>query len=240
MSCANKLSDEELALLRLGPMSPMEATGPCPEGDRDVLTGAQQTAWTAQEKQETWQSVNERLEKAIEQLRHTSHALQATNQELCSLNNELEMMNEEVEILRKEVNRLGEDYTHTLDHMPYPVVLVDTDGKIRVWNAAAQQLFNLAPDAAIGIDLSEIPVQPSLGQALSREHRAVVERGVPLMLRNQLVHVQRAIHRMDVQFASLNRDHSGTGVLVMFMSNSARDGVVSRCEQNNLMDGAAS
>jgi PAS domain-containing protein len=150
------------------------------------------------------------------------------------------MMNQEVEMLSHEVVRLRDGYRHILDHVPYPAVLADKDGKIEVWNAAARQLFNLAPYASVGIDLSEIPVQPSLRQALRGKHRAVVERGTPFVLRNQLVHVKRAIHRMDVHFTSISRDRCSADVLVAFMSSPAWDGVVTPDEQNKLVDSAAS
>ena len=99
-----------------------------------------------------------------------------------------------------------------------------------------QQLFNLAPDASVGIGPSEIPVQTSLGQAFSRKHRTVVERDTPLMLRNQLVHVKRAVHRLDVNFASISRHRCNADVLVAFMSSPAWDGVVTLCERNNPLD----
>jgi PAS domain-containing protein len=100
---------------------------------------------------------------------------------------------------------------YTLDHVPYPALLADSAGKIKLWNRAAQQMFNLLDDAHAGIDLSEIAVQPSLRQILSRKHRAVVERGSALVLRNQVVQVTAALYRMDVHFASLS-----AGILVVF------------------------
>jgi two-component system CheB/CheR fusion protein len=185
--------------------------------------------------------VNERLEDAIDQLRLANEALHRTSNELGALNNQLEIMNEEVDSLSREIERLRDGYTHALDHMPFPAVLTDKEGKIEAWNTAAQQLFHLAFDVSVGIDLSEFPVQPSLGQALSRKHRAVMEGGTT-PLRNQLLYVKRAIHRMDVHFTSLSRERSSQGVLVMFVSSPARDGVVSLWEQNGneMVDSAAS
>jgi nitrogen fixation/metabolism regulation signal transduction histidine kinase len=183
--------------------------------------------------------VNERLEKAIEQLRLANKALEVTGHELGTLNNQLEMMHEEMEKLSQEVVRLRDGYAHALDHLPYPVVLADKEGKIEAWNTSAQKLFHLSLDAWVGIDLSEFPVQPSLGRALRRKHRAVVEGGSASMLSNQLVHVKRAIHRMDVHFTSLSRERSSHGVLVMFLTSPARDEVVSAWERNKV-DSAAS
>jgi nitrogen fixation/metabolism regulation signal transduction histidine kinase len=191
---------------------------------------------------EALELVNERLEEAIEQLRLASEALQVTGHELATLNNQLEMMNEEMERLSQEVVRLRSGYVHTLNHVPYPVVLADEEGKIETWNIAARQLFHPALDGVVGIDLSEFPVQPSLGRALRRKHRAVMEGGTALMLSNQLVHVKRAIHRMDVHFTLLSRGPLSHGVLIAFVSSSAREKVAAALELsgNSMADSAAS
>jgi PAS domain-containing protein len=94
--------------------------------------------------------------------------------------------------------------------------MVDEDGTIEACNAAAQQLFNLEVLAPTGIDLGEIPVQPALRKTLSRKHRAALEHGHPLMLKDQAIQVGRTVHRMDVQFTSPG--------LVIFMSSPAREG----------------
>src|ERR1700677_345172 len=99
--------------------------------------------------------VNEQLEAAIEQLRLANEALQVTSHELGALNHQLEMMSEEVENLSQEVVRLRAGYSNAFNHIPYPVVLVDKKGKVEAWNTAAQQLFHLASDASVGMDLSE-------------------------------------------------------------------------------------
>ncbi len=185
--------------------------------------------------------VNERLEEAIEQLRLANEALQITSHELGALNNQLEMMSEEVENLSQEVVRLRAGYSHALNHIPYPVVLVDNKGKIEAWNNAAEQLFHLAPDASVGMDLSEFPVQPSLGKTLCRKHRVVMAGGAAPALRNQLLHVKRAIHRMDVQFTAFSRERSNHGVLVTFVSSPARDGLITVwARHDNMVDSAAS
>jgi PAS domain-containing protein len=101
-----------------------------------------------------------KIGKAIEQLRLANGALHSTNQELWSLNTQLEMLNQEVEMLTEEVVRLRAGHMRTLDHVPYPVVLPDKDGKIEVWNAAAQQLFNLAPDASVDSRLDMVRLEP--------------------------------------------------------------------------------
>ena len=155
--------------------------------------------------------VNRQVENAIEQLRLANQALVATHQELHSLTSLVESMHHELDMLSDEIVRLRAGYACTLDHVPHAVLLADVEGKVEIWNQSAQQMFNLESDASTGIDLWEIPVQPSLRQILTQKHRAVVERGSALMLKNQLVQVKPALYRVDVHFASL----SG-GVLMVF------------------------
>jgi transcriptional regulator with PAS, ATPase and Fis domain len=175
-------------------------------------------------KQEALESVNEQLEKAIEQMRVTSEALLATQRELHSLTTLLDTMQHEVELLSHELVRLKDSYVYTLDHVPYPALLADSAGKVKLWNRAAQQMFNLSDNAHVGIDLSEIAVQPSLRQILSRKHRTVVEHGSALVLRNQVVQVRAALYRTDVHFASLS-----AGILVVF-----RDTIAGRQDQKKM------
>jgi transcriptional regulator with PAS, ATPase and Fis domain len=162
-------------------------------------------------KQEALELVNEQLEKAIEQMRLANEALLATQQELHSLTRLVDSMHREVEVLSHELVRLRDGYVHTLDHLPYPALLTDRVGKVELCNRAAQRMFNIANDAYAGIDLCDIPVQPSLRQILSRKHRGVLKRGSALVLRNQVVQVKAALYRMDVHFASLS-----AGILVVF------------------------
>jgi PAS domain-containing protein len=162
--------------------------------------------------------LNTRLAKAIGQLQLANQTLKATRHEMHSLDEQLDIMSQEIEILHREVLRLRDGYSQTLDHVPYPAFMADADGRIEACNAAAQRLFNLAPRRAANIDLSEIPVQPSLKKTICRKHRAAVERGHPLVVKDLVVQVGRATHRMDVQFTSQG--------LVIFMRSPAREGAV--------------
>jgi transcriptional regulator of aromatic amino acid metabolism len=172
----------------------------------------------------TLDAVNKQLEKAIEQLRVSNAALLSTRQDLRSLTTLLDTMQQEVEVLGYELKRLKDGYVHTLDHVPYPVLLSDAAGKVELWNRAAQRIFNLADDVCPGIDLSQIPVQPSLRQILTRKHRTVVESGGTVVLRNQVVQVTAALYRMDVHLISLT-----AGILVVF-----RDTIAGLREQEKM------
>ncbi len=163
-------------------------------------------------------SLNRRLQKATGQLQLANESLRVTRRDLCLLDEQLDILNQEAEVLSREIVRLRDSYSHTLNHVPYPALMADEDGTIEAWNSAAQELLNLAAVASAAIDLSEIPVQPALRKTISRKHRAAVEHGHPLTLKDQAIQVGRTTHRMDVQFTS----HG----LVIFMSSPARDGTV--------------
>lgn len=161
--------------------------------------------------------VNETLERALAELDASNRELEAAHRELRLLNEDLERTHREMESLASDLNRLGERYLYTLDQMPYAVALVGSDGRIQFWNDAASRLFGLEPDAAVGLHLDRIPVQQPLRQALNRKYRAVIERGSSVMLRNQLLRCNHALHRVNVHFASLHPQTSSEGVLVMFV-----------------------
>jgi PAS domain-containing protein len=182
-------------------------------------------SWPASESSPgTLDAVNEQLEKAIKQMRVSNAALVATRQELHSLASILDTMQQEVEMLSHELKRLKDGYVHTLDHVPYPVLLSDGAGRVEFWNSAAQRIFNLEDDVDAGIDLCQIPVQPSLRQILARKHRAVMESGGTVELRNQVVQVTAALYRMDVHLTSLS-----AGILVVF-----RDTIAGLKEQEKI------
>jgi len=162
--------------------------------------------------------LNDKLAKAMEQLQLANEVLRAARHEIGSLDQQLDIMCQEVEVLSREVARLKDGYSHTLNHVPYPAVMADEDGVIEAWNAAAQRLFKLAAPPPTSMDLSDIPVQPSLRKTLSRKHRAAVEHGHSLMLKGQVIHVGRTTRHMDVQFTAQG--------LVIFMSSLAREGTI--------------
>lgn len=172
----------------------------------------------------TLDAVNEELEKAIEQMRVSNAALLATRQGLHSLTALLDTMQQEVEMLSHELKRLKDSYAHTLDHVPYPVLLSDGTGRVEFWNRAAERIFKLADEIHAGVDLSQIPVQPSLRQILTRKHRAVAESGGTVVLSNQVVQVTAALYRMDVHLTSLS-----AGILVVF-----RDTIAGLKEQEKM------
>jgi two-component system, chemotaxis family, CheB/CheR fusion protein len=162
---------------------------------------------------EELQSTNEELETTNEELQSTNEELETTNEELQSLNEELENMNDELEARTLELNNLTARYAETLKQLPWPVMLVDREERIQLWNASAQKLFGVGMTSVVGVALDQLPVEAELRKVLIRRCRAVLERGEPSTLRSQRI----GKGAFNVQFTPISRDETIVdGVMVMF------------------------
>ena len=165
---------------------------------------------------EELQSTNEELETTNEELQSTNEELETTNEELQSLNEELENMNEELEFRTRELDSLNSRYAETLERMPWAVTVLDSDGKVQFWNSAAQKLFDLQANSVIGLELSQLPIQPPLRDALVRRRKAMNEGKTPALLRNQELNLKRSTLKFDVHLTPLSRDGGKPSLLLMF------------------------
>jgi len=165
---------------------------------------------------EELQSTNEELETTNEELQSTNEELETTNEELQSLNEELENMNEELEFRTRELDSLNSRYADTLERMPWAVAVLDSDGKVQFWNSAAQKLFDMEARSVIGLELSQLPIQPALRDALVRRRKAMDERNTPMLLRNQELKTKRSTSMFDVHLTPLSHDGGKPSLLLMF------------------------
>jgi two-component system CheB/CheR fusion protein len=165
---------------------------------------------------EELQSTNEELETTNEELQSTNEELETTNEELQSLNEELENMNDELEQRTRELHEVTSRYAETLRRMPWPVMLVDREEKIQLWNAAAQKLFGVTATSVIGVALDRLPVEQSLSRTLLRRFRAVLKSQKGGVLRNLAFRIGAARQVLDVHFTPIARDAAMEGVLIMF------------------------
>jgi len=172
---------------------------------------------------EELQSTNEELETTNEELQSTNEELETTNEELQSLNEELENMNEELGVRTQELDALNSRYAETLERMPWAVTVLDSNGKVQFWNSAAQRLFDLQANAVIGLELGQLPIQPSLRDALVRRRRSIAEGNTPAQLRNQELKLRRSTVRFDVHLTPLSHDGSKPNLLVMFAPQSGEN-----------------
>ncbi|HET7752055.1 MAG TPA: CheR family methyltransferase [Terriglobales bacterium] len=165
---------------------------------------------------EELQSTNEELETTNEELQSTNEELETTNEELHSLNEELENMNDELEQRTRELHDLTSRYAETLRRMPWPVMLVDREEKIQLWNAAAQKLFGVSATSVVGVSIDRLPLEQSLSRTLIRRYRAVLKNQKGAVLHHLAFHIGAARQAFDVHFTPIARDAAMEGVLIMF------------------------
>src|SRR5690348_949014 len=171
---------------------------------------------------EELQSTNEELETTNEELQSTNEELETTNEELQSLNEELENMNDELEQRTRELHEVTVRYAETLRRMPWPVMLVDREEKIQLWNAAAQKLFGVSATAVVSVAMDRLPLEQSLSRTLVRRSRAVLKSQKGAVLHNLEFRIGAARQVFDVHFTPIARDAAMEGVLIMFGGPSAR------------------
>ncbi|HEU4520432.1 MAG TPA: chemotaxis protein CheB, partial [Thermoanaerobaculia bacterium] len=84
---------------------------------------------------EELQSANEELQSTIEELETAKEELQSTNEELSTLNDELRLRNADLIVL-------GDDLMNLLSSIDTPVIMVDRDLVIRLFNPTAERIFS--------------------------------------------------------------------------------------------------
>lgn len=164
---------------------------------------------------EELQSTNEELETTNEDLQSTNEELETTNEELQSLNEELETTNEELSSRTRELDEVNARYSEMMERMPWPVLLVNNDTLIYMFNSAAQKLFGFAHPSEKGMKLAELPLNNTARQALMRRHRSVIHTGKQSNIHNTHLITNRFDGVADIHFTPLSTD-TGHGVIVMF------------------------
>jgi two-component system CheB/CheR fusion protein len=167
---------------------------------------------------EELQSTNEELETTNEELQSTNEELETTNEELQSLNEELETTNEELSSRTRELDEVNSRYSEMMERMPWPVLLVNDDGVVYMFNSAAQKLFGFASPSDKGMKLQELPLDTTARQAILRRHRAVLLSNRQSNLLDFHLTTNRFEGLADIHFTPLSND-TGQGVIVMFQIN---------------------
>ncbi len=166
---------------------------------------------------EELQSTNEELETTNEELQSTNEELETTNEELQSVNEELENMNEELESRTSELNSLASRYAQTLHRMPWPVIVVDKEEQVQIWNTAAQRMLGFSDESAVGIKLEQLPLQPAAMRSMLRRARMAVLNGKAYVLHGQSISAAAQPTLYDIHFTPVMQ--SGTRVeevLILF------------------------
>jgi two-component system, chemotaxis family, CheB/CheR fusion protein len=101
---------------------------------------------------EEYEATNEELQSASEESQSSNEELQSINEELETSKEELESSNEELITLNEELNnrnselgRLNSDLVNLLGSVQMPILMLDSQHRIRRFTSAAEKLLNLIP-----------------------------------------------------------------------------------------------
>jgi two-component system CheB/CheR fusion protein len=94
---------------------------------------------------EELRSANEEIQSSNEELQSTNEELETAKEELQSSNEELMTLNEELEHRNDELAHVNNDLLNLLASVDLPIVMLDSDLRIRRFNPSAQRTLNLIP-----------------------------------------------------------------------------------------------
>jgi two-component system CheB/CheR fusion protein len=128
---------------------------------------------------EELQSANEELQTTNEELQSTNEELETTNEELQSTNAELDATNRELAHRTEEMNSLGFVQRATIRSLSAAVVVLDADGRIKMWNLAAERLLGIPENEAVGQLLWSLDV-PGLERTVLQKMRKSISKKAPM------------------------------------------------------------
>ncbi len=197
-----ELGDENDRRTYEAEITPVTVEDTAPEGAvitfTDVTDYARLVADYAKSKREL-ESAFEELQSTVEELEMTNEELQSSNEELETTNEELQSANEELQTANEELASTGDALASAsrehrassnelkrlqmfvdgiLSNLDNDVLVVDDDGRIRLWNDSAQGLWGLREEDIEGTDLFSLEIglpveelRKPLEEALSEERR---------------------------------------------------------------------
>jgi signal transduction histidine kinase/chemotaxis methyl-accepting protein methylase/ActR/RegA family two-component response regulator len=107
----------------------------------------------------------------------TRRQLEAAREELRSVNQDLSNFFEELEDRNRELSRLNDDLSNLFSSIRLPLIMVDSNLRIRRFNTAAQESFKLIPQDS-GRSISEVQCNLRIND-LSELVSKVIESGTP-------------------------------------------------------------
>lgn len=94
---------------------------------------------------EELRAANEEARSSNEELQSTNEELRTTKEELQSTNEELTTTNEELQSRNQELHTINSDLKNLLSAVTMPILMVDSDLRVRRFNQAAAKLLELSP-----------------------------------------------------------------------------------------------
>jgi two-component system CheB/CheR fusion protein len=128
---------------------------------------------------EELQSTNEELETTNEELQSTNEELETLNEELHSTNAELESLNDEQREGARQLDRLNLFLEGILGNLGLGVVVLDTDQRVQIWNAASEELWGVRPEETEGREFDQLDIGLPVGRLRESIERALADGGDP-------------------------------------------------------------
>ena len=125
---------------------------------------------------EELQSANEELQTTNEELQSTNEELETTNEELQSTNAELDATNRELAHRTEEMNRFGFSQRTIIRSLSAGVIVTDPDGRVVMWNLAAERLLGITEAEAVGQTLWTLHVPALSRSTMQRVKKTLAER----------------------------------------------------------------
>jgi two-component system CheB/CheR fusion protein len=125
---------------------------------------------------EELQSANEELQTTNEELQSTNEELETTNEELQSTNAELDATNRELAHRTEELNRFWFSQRTIIRSLSAAVIVIDAEGRITVWNLAAERLLGIAEGEAVGQTLWTLHVPALTRATLQRVRKTLADK----------------------------------------------------------------
>jgi two-component system CheB/CheR fusion protein len=130
---------------------------------------------------EELQSTNEELETTNEELQSTNEELTTTVAELEAANSELVTLNTELERRGTELRRLDTYHLGLLNSLEQSVFVTDRSLVVTSWNHAAERMWGVRAEYAVGRDLRSIGAG-DMPQRTASAFDSAVRRGAPVEL----------------------------------------------------------
>ena len=139
----------------------------------------QQSQQDLEKAYEELQSTVEELETTNEELQSTNEELETTNEELQSTNEELETMNEDQRLRAREMDRVNIFLEAILGNLGVGVIVLDSDQRIQMWNAASHELWGVASDEVEGEHLMSLDIGLPVDQLRAQLREALEDSSQP-------------------------------------------------------------
>ncbi len=159
-------------------------------------------------------SLNEEVQSANEELQSSNEELETSNEELQSTNEELTTVNQELQVKSAELSAANADLENILGQIEFPLIMVDKDLRVRRFNGAASEIFDLgSEDMGESLTTTALPSRVDLPD-LRESLMGVVKRGDRI---DREVRIGRRIYAMRCQPYRVNGREAPSGALLSFV-----------------------